>query len=75
MSSNLVFITALDRSKATYTVTLEFSDKKLWNHVERFSKSIGTFFSEDGKLDELALQRELQKAISKMEESPQLKQK
>jgi len=71
-NSALRIATTLKRGDHVLHVRVEFRDST-FEHVQNFSASVGQYFSEEGELDEKALQYDLYKALRKMEDFYQSK--
>lgn len=67
--SALRVATTLPRGDHMLKVELEFRNPKtgLAGATDSFTRSVGNYFSEKGEIDEIALQRDLQVAIARME--------
>jgi len=69
LPGSAVMVTSeLGRGEHKIEVVFHFRDSSN-KHTETFTQSVGSYFSKDGEIDELELQRDVQLAMRRMEES------
>lgn len=74
-SSGLQIESSMDKGDEMITVKCKFRKKLYAGIVETFSRTVGEYFSKDGELDEEKFQKDLLRAIFRLEGNAPKKQK